>query len=187
MTREFSADELNQFLGEGGTKMADVPSVRDVHSRRVIDETWLGDEDEGEIIFATTMHEGYPREVIVYVPIPTNEETGRTAIDVSFYVSEDDWEGMKSRFGLERQPSAWDEFVDYMEMTYGTRSPLCDWCKKPVWLSLQGFYGGGMWTTDKEHEGPVSASLGGPGTEPGTVCSESQDPEDHGHQVLSNH
>jgi hypothetical protein len=72
-----------------------------------------------------------------------------------------------------RHDGPWEDFIDYMELTYGTRSLLCDWCKRPVWMALQGFYGGGVWTTDKEHEGPASNGL----NEPGTVCSESPDDE----------
>jgi len=57
-------------------------------------------------------------------------------------------------FGLDLEP--WDAFTAYMYSAYGRRDPECIHCGQRVWMALQGFYSGGMLTTDPSHEGPVS-------------------------------
>ena len=50
--------------------------------------------------------------------------------------------------------TASDMHILEMQETYGTRSPVCNWCGEPVWMSLQGFFSGGSWTTNPDNEGP---------------------------------
>jgi len=72
--------------------------------------------------------------------------------------------------------SPWQVFIDEMHGTYGRRDPECFWCGEMVYMSLQGFFFGGIWTTDSELEGPSKAAWG-----PSTECSRSPDGE---HDVL---
>ena len=60
---------------------------------------------------------------------------------------------------------------------YGRRDPECFWCGETVYMSLQGFLGGGSWTTNSAEEGPGNvASLGAMFCEPSP---------DHMHDVLN--
>ena len=71
----------------------------------------------------------------------------------------------------------WEFHVEWMDEHYGRRDPECFWCGEHVVMSLQGFYGGGIWTTDENLEGPCTAASG-----PSTVCSSSLD---YQHDVLA--
>ena len=50
--------------------------------------------------------------------------------------------------------SPWQVFVDEMYDRFGRRDPDCFWCGETVYMSLQGFFSGGRWTTEKDLEGP---------------------------------
>lgn len=71
----------------------------------------------------------------------------------------------------------WEFHVEWMDEHYGRRDPECFWCGERVVMSLQGFYGGGIWTSDHEDEGPGTAACG-----PGVTCPTSPD---GAHDVLS--
>ncbi len=71
----------------------------------------------------------------------------------------------------------WEVHIAWMLEHYGRRDPECFWCAENVWMSLQGFYSGGAWTTDPGEEGPGSAAHG-----PSTECAVSPD---GAHDVLS--
>ena len=51
-------------------------------------------------------------------------------------------------------PDPWNVHVAEMMADYGTRSPACIHCGESVWMSLQGFFGGGTWTANANNEGP---------------------------------
>ena len=55
----------------------------------------------GFVDFSTRKYEGHPREVSVHVPALLDGTHVGTP-NVSFFISEKDWEGMKSRFDLKR-------------------------------------------------------------------------------------
>lgn len=67
--------------------------------------------------------------------------------------------------------SPWDFHVRYMEDVFGRRDPECVLCGQNVYMALQGFFGGGIWTTEEADEGPASPGLNGPATD----CAESPD------------
>jgi hypothetical protein len=70
----------------------------------------------------------------------------------------------------------WQEHIDFMYGHYGRRDPECVWCGHRVVVALQGFYGGGSWSTDTDDEGPASS----PGD--GRTCAASPDGT---HDVIS--
>ena len=72
---------------------------------------------------------------------------------------------------------SWALHEAWMLEHYGCRDPRCFWCRRRVWMALQGLVSGGIWTTEADAEGPVSHAPGGPGT----VCDGSPDGE---HDVL---
>lgn len=61
-------------------------------------------------------------------------------------------------------PSPWNVHVACMLETFGRRNPECVWCGATVYMALQGFFSGGVWTTEEVDEGPCSGCLDGPGT-----------------------
>jgi hypothetical protein len=64
----------------------------------------------------------------------------------------------------------WRHHVEFMISTFGRRDPACRFCNRPVVMSLQGWYGGGAWTTNRDAEGPA-----GVGSESGEACDASPD------------
>jgi len=80
--------------------------------------------------------------------------------------------GRYDRWARQAPEDPWPNFISYMEEFHGTRWPTCQHCGQTVVMALQGFYGGGSWTTNREDEGPL-----GTGTAPGTTCLESPDGE----------
>ena len=71
--------------------------------------------------------------------------------------------------------SPWQVFVDEMYDRFGRRDPDCFWCGETVYMSLQGFFSGGRWTTEKDLEGLGTAA------DRGVRCAASPDDE---HDVL---
>lgn len=68
--------------------------------------------------------------------------------------------------------SPWDVHIEYMLRVFGRRDPDCAWCGETVYMSLQGSFSGGIWTTDALKEGPMTAADG-----PSTECPQSPDGE----------
>ena len=66
----------------------------------------------------------------------------------------------------------WEVFIDEMLGRHGRRDSECFWCGETVYMSLQGFYSGGIWTTDADLEGPGTAASG-----PSVECAASLDGE----------
>jgi hypothetical protein len=73
----------------------------------------------------------------------------------------------------EEHESPWEFHVRYMTEVFGRRDPECVWCGQAVFMALQGWHSGGIWTTMEIHEGPCSSGLDGPGTR----CEDSPDGE----------
>jgi len=69
-------------------------------------------------------------------------------------------------------PTPWELHVDWMVTHYGRRDPACVYCGEHIWMALQGFLGGGSWTTKQADEGPASSL-----DQVGQRCSESPDSE----------
>ena len=76
---------------------------------------------------------------------------------------------------LHEEWSPWDSHIECMMAAFGTRTPVCELCGELVVMALQGFVGGGIWTTELDAEGPGFNGLDGP-----TRCPFSaEDPPDH--------
>jgi hypothetical protein len=69
----------------------------------------------------------------------------------------------------EAMNQAWQVFTDEMYERYGPRDCPCFLCGETVYMSLQGLFSGGVWTTDAELEGPMTAA------DRGTDCPSSPD------------
>ena len=69
----------------------------------------------------------------------------------------------------------WDVFDAFMVERFGRRDPECVWCGQTVYMTSQGPFAGGVWTTEEAHEGPALDGewLNGPGTR----CPEAPDGE----------
>ena len=92
-------------------------------------------------------------------------ETRLTAMDMQQWAQE----------SIDPHLGPWDRHVAWMNVVYGRRDPECIHCGQRVWMTLQGFYAGGSWTTDPRHEGPL---FGGESlADEGQGCASSPDGE----------
>jgi hypothetical protein len=86
----------------------------------------------------------------------------------------DHFDDLTERYGADRDDeSPWEVHIATVTERYGRRDPECMYCGERVWMALQGLFGGGVWTTDPDAEGPASSGLNGDGTR----CPSSPDRE----------